>query len=129
MSTVQSYRDLRVWQKAMDLAQVCYALCARLPTRERFVLSHQLRRSAISVPANIAEGHSRGGPREYLRVLSIARGSLAELECQLELIERHCLLAVYELEEARACADSVSRMMQRLEQSLRKRLLEPVKSR
>ena len=129
MSIVQSYRDLRVWQKAMDLAQACYALCSRLPTGERFVLSQQLRRSSISVPANIAEGHSRHGAREYLHFLSIARGSLAEVECQLELIERLEMLTASDLEEARSCADSASRMLRRLEQSLRKRLLARAHSR
>src|SRR6185295_7508902 len=85
---VISYRDLIVWQSAMQLAEDTYKLCARFPRSERFGLGAQLQRCAVSVPLNIAEGQARGSTRDYLRFLSIARGSAAEVETQLLLAQR-----------------------------------------
>lgn len=85
---IRSYRDLGVWQKAIDLVDVCYLLTRRFPTDERYGLSSQIRRAAVSIPANIAEGNGRTGRGEYLRFLSIARGSLRELETLLIISER-----------------------------------------
>jgi four helix bundle protein len=79
------YKELLVWQKGMLLAKVVYGLTARFPTDERFGLVSQMRRAAISVPSNIAEGQARHGTREFLQFLSHASGSLAELETQLLL--------------------------------------------
>ncbi len=86
--TVKSFRDLRVWQTAMNLVPVVYQLVKLLPREERFALADQLRRAAISIPANIAEGHARRYTKEYLQHLSIARGSLAELHTLLLLAEK-----------------------------------------
>ena len=85
---IPSYRDLDVWRKAMDLTVACYRLAERLPEHERFGLALQIRRASVSVPANIAEGKARQGAREFARFLSIAQGSLAEVETHLELIAR-----------------------------------------
>jgi len=82
------YRELVVWQKAMSLAEAAYAVAGLLPDSERFGLSSQIRRAAISVPSNIAEGHERRSRAEYRRFIAIACGSLAELETQLELANR-----------------------------------------
>lgn len=79
------YRDLLVWQKAMTLAKGVYGLTAKFPADERFGLVSQMRRAAISVPSNLAEGQARHGTREFLQFLSHASGSLAELETQLLL--------------------------------------------
>jgi four helix bundle protein len=79
------YKDLIVWQKAMLLAKNIYQLTAGFPSDERFGLVSQMRRAAISVPSNIAEGQARHGTREFLQFLSHASGSLAELETQLLL--------------------------------------------
>jgi four helix bundle protein len=79
------YKELLVWQKGMSLAKDVYGLTARFPADERFGLVSQMRRAAISVPSNIAEGQARHGTREFLRFLSHASGSLAELETQLLL--------------------------------------------
>jgi four helix bundle protein len=79
------YKELLVWQKGMSLAKGVYGLTARFPTDERFGLVSQMRRAAISVPSNIAEGQARHGTREFLQFLSHASGSLAELETQLLL--------------------------------------------
>jgi four helix bundle protein len=85
---VKSFRDLRVWRSAMELVPVVYQLVKLLPREERFALADQMRRAAISVPANIAEGHARRYTKEYLQHLSIARGSLAELHTLLLLAEK-----------------------------------------
>jgi four helix bundle protein len=77
---VKCYRDLLVWQRAMDIVEATYRLAARLPPDERFELSSQLRRAAISVAANIAEGHGRTSTKEFLWFLSVAKGSLMEVE-------------------------------------------------
>jgi four helix bundle protein len=79
------YKELLIWQKAMLLAKNVYQVTARFPADERFGLVSQMRRAAISVPSNIAEGQARQGTREFLQFLSHASGSLAELETQLLL--------------------------------------------
>jgi four helix bundle protein len=83
-----THRNLDVWQLAMDLVVKVYGFSNQLPDLERFGLVTQLRRAAISIPSNIAEGAARGSSREFARFLLIARGSLAEIETQLELAER-----------------------------------------
>jgi four helix bundle protein len=82
--TIRGFKDLIVWQKAMKLVTSVYELSRAFPKEELYVLSAQIRRAAVSVPSNIAEGHARQG-REFVHFLSIARGSLAELETQLQL--------------------------------------------
>lgn len=85
MSTIQSYKDLIVWQKAMLLVETVYLLCKGLPTEENYALSSQLKRCSVSIPSNIAEGWGRRSSKDYSRFLKIARGSLFELETQLLL--------------------------------------------
>ncbi len=95
-----SYRDLRVWEQAVDFAVRLYHVTGSFPDSERYGLTSQMRRAAVSIPSNIAEGHERSRP-EYANFLRIARGSLAELETQLEIAgrlnylttEQHQLLA------------------------------------
>ena len=83
MQRTDSYRDLIAWQKAMVLARLVYAVSASWPVDERFGLTSQVRRAAVSVPSNIAEGSGRSGSREFRHGLSLAHGSLCELETQL----------------------------------------------
>jgi four helix bundle protein len=83
--TAKHYKELLIWQKGMLLAKGVYGLTASFPADERFGLVSQMRRAAISVPSNIAEGQARHGTREFLQFLSHASGSLAELETQLPL--------------------------------------------
>jgi four helix bundle protein len=82
------YRSLKVWQRAMDLTLASYGVVARLPRVERYDLGSQIRRSAVSVPANIAEGYARDHLGEYLHHLAIAAGSLAELQTLLLITAR-----------------------------------------
>lgn len=118
MVRIQSHRDLIVWQRSMELVQIVYTLTRKLPDCERFVLCPQICRSAISVPANIAEGHARGGPRAFCNFLSIARGSLMELETYLLLIEKLGYAKGPDLARAFDEASQVSRMLV----SLRKKI-------
>jgi four helix bundle protein len=115
---LHDYRDLRVWQVAMDLVVESYRLADLLPLRERFGLIAQIRRAATSVPANIAEGYGRLRRGEYLNHLSIARGSLKELETHLAIAERLGYLPASELARAAELCDFVSRMLTRLRRSL-----------
>ena len=80
---VKNYRDLIVWQKSMDLVTKTYNLIKTLPKEELYALSSQMRRAAISIPSNIAEGYGRRSTKEYINFLHIARGSNAELQTQL----------------------------------------------
>ena len=84
MSDIRDFQDLKVWQKAIQLARGVYDVTKRFPAQERFGLTNQIRRAAVSVSSNIAEGHARQG-REFAHYLSIARGSLAESQSQLLL--------------------------------------------
>ncbi len=79
MGRVRDFRDLEVWKRGMELVDLTYRLARSLPRHEQYGLSDQLRRAAVSVPANIAEGHGRQHTKEFLQHLSIARGSLAEV--------------------------------------------------
>jgi len=85
---LQSYRELLVWQKAIELVLLVYRLTEGFPKRGIYGLTAQLRRAGVSVPSNIAEGYGRGSRREYLQFLAIAQGSLKELETQVILAER-----------------------------------------
>ena len=82
------YRQLKVWQKAMDLTVEIYSLVNKFPREENYALSDQMRRSVVSIPSNIAEGQGRNSVKEFVNFLSIARGSLWELETQIEISER-----------------------------------------
>jgi four helix bundle protein len=82
------YRELEVWQMSMELCEQVYGLVRQFPSDERYALGDQLRRAAVSIPSNIAEGNGRDSKSDYARFLSIARGSLFEVQTQLELAER-----------------------------------------
>jgi four helix bundle protein len=114
--TIGSYRDLRVWQTAMDLVVEVYSLAKLLPADG---LGAQLRRAAVSVPANVAEGHGRLLRGEYLHHLSIARGSLKELETLLSIAERLGYISADRLANAAKLCEPTSRMLTRLRASLR----------
>lgn len=88
MGEIRSFRDLGVWKRGMDLVVGCYRLSEAFPKSETYGLSSQLRRAAVSIPSNIAEGHTRQHTREFLHFVSIAQGSLAELETQILIAER-----------------------------------------
>ncbi len=88
MSKISHFRELQVWQRGMDVVEMVYRASADFPKPELYGLTSQLRRAAVSVPSNIAEGHSRTSTRDYLNHLSMAQGSLAEVQTQLEIAKR-----------------------------------------
>ena len=113
------YKDLTVWQKAMDLATEIYRLTKKLPKEELYGLTNQLRRAAISIPSNIAEGNARFSAKEYVRFLSIARGSNAEVETQLLLCVRLDYLTSAEIEETLSLNDEIGKMLTAMIKKLR----------
>lgn len=103
------YKKLIVWQKAMQFVQMVYALVKKFPPEEKFALTDQIRRAAVSVPSNIAEGCGRTSNRDYAHFLAIARGSLYETMTQLELAQSFGYIdAIGEIEMR---ADEISRML------------------
>ena len=87
-TTIKSYKDLQVWNKAMDLTTMVYDALKTFPPKEEYGLSSQMRRSSVSIPSNIAEGYGRNSTLDYCRFLQIALGSAYELETQVELARR-----------------------------------------
>lgn len=119
---LQSYRELEVWQKAMDLAVACYAVTKTFPKEELYGLTSQIRRSATSIAANIAEGQGRQSTKEFMNFLSIARGSLKELETHLILSQRLALMPQTTLDKLLQDSDTISRMLAGLRKTLERRL-------
>src|SRR5208282_3037799 len=109
-SEIKSYRDLLVWQKSMDLVVVSYEVAKRLPHHESYGLVSQIQRAAVSVPANIAEGHGRKHTGDFLHHLSMARGSLLELETHVLIAARLEYLQAKDIESTLRLADEVGRM-------------------
>jgi four helix bundle protein len=118
------YRELKVWNMSMELAQEIYLLTENFPKREVYSLTDQIRRSVVSIPSNIAEGHERDTTKEYLRFLSISRGSLGELDTQLQLAVRLNYLDQYKFENLNDRLNHISRMIKNLQKTLRRKLNE-----
>jgi four helix bundle protein len=121
MAKVTHYKDLLVWQLAMDLLVMCYKLTARFPPSERWGLIHQIRKSAVSIPSNVAEGNQRP-TAVYLNHVSIALGSQGELVTQLEASRRLKLCSDDEVKPVAEAAEEVGRLLWGLAQSLEHRL-------
>ena len=118
----KNFRELRVWQLGMQLAEEVYCLSRLFPRSEMYGLSSQIQRAAVSVPANIAEGHAGGSTKDFLRYLAIAQGSLAELETHLLLAERLKYAAPAQTGPIIGrCADE-ARMLRALRNRIRSRL-------
>jgi four helix bundle protein len=118
LARIESYRDLVAWQKAVDLVARVYEITKTFPTDERFGLTQQLRRAAVSVPSNIAEGKGRGTAAEFSRFLSIATGSLTEVDTQLVIAERLGFITNDTLDEVAGKIAEVGRIMTGLRKSL-----------
>jgi four helix bundle protein len=119
---IQSHRDLKVWQLGMEIAERVYHLTRQLPDDERFGLTSQLRRSAVSIPANIAEGNARQSTKEYVQHLSIVVGSLAEVETCLDLVLRLHYAGPNTVKELEDLLGEERRMLRGLQRSLRNKL-------
>ncbi|GAB6395101.1 MAG: four helix bundle protein [Bacteroidales bacterium] len=119
MATIQTFKQLTVWQEAMTLVEMIYRETGNYPKAENYGLTSQTRRAAVSVPANIAEGFGRQGRAEYLNFLSIAHGSLTELETHLLIAQRIGYLSNQTLEPLQKQLDSVGRLLNALRKALR----------
>ncbi len=115
---MKSFRELRVWQAAMNLVERVYRLTRTFPKQETYGLVSQIQRAAVSIPSNIAEGHTREHIKEYLHHLSMAQASLAELETQLEISGRLKYLLSDQLKELLSEVNSLGRQMYALRNSL-----------
>jgi len=118
MPRVESHRDLIAWQKAVDLVTRIYEITKVFPADERFGLTQQLRRAAVSVPSNIAEGKGRGTGPEFGRFLNIASGSLTEVDTQLVIAERLGFITKDTLSEVAGEIAEVGRIVTGLRKSL-----------
>ena len=122
MKSVKSYRDLDVWKKAMGLVKDCYQISEHFPSTEVYGLTSQLRRAAVSIPSNIAEGHARQHTKEFLQFLSIAQGSLAELETQLSIAAMLNFTTASQIQALLTQTNEISRMLTGLKAALEKKL-------
>jgi four helix bundle protein len=122
MGRVNSYKDLKVWQKSMDLVTEIYNLTEKFPKSETYGLIAQMQRSAIAIPSNIAEGQKRNYSKEFLQFLYISYGSGAELETQLEICKRLPKLKNLEYNKAEQLLNEIMRMLNVLISSLKKKL-------
>jgi four helix bundle protein len=118
MMSIESYRDLIVWQKGMALAKECYFITRPFPKDERYGMSLQIRKSSSSVPANIAEGYGRDNTGDYKHFLRIAQGSLKELETHLLLSADVELTSHERVASSLSLADEIGRMLRALIRSL-----------
>lgn len=125
MALKRGYMDLQAWQKAMDFVDAVYRVAASFPKEETYGLSSQLRRSATSIPANLAEGCTRNSTKEFIRFVEIALGSSAETETHLMIAHRQGYMDIKSLETLLEQAAEIGRMMQGLRNSLEKRLHSP----
>ena len=114
-----SFRELNVWKKSMELVKEVYSVLDSFPNQEKFALADQIRRAAVSIPSNIAEGSARNSDKEFLQFLYIARGSKAELETQLEIAEMLGYLKRSQLNEILTLSEEVGKMLNKLISSLK----------
>ena len=112
------FKNLVVWNKSMELVMETYGICKKLPVEERYCLSDQMRRSAVSIPSNIAEGQSRGSDKEFVRFLLIARGSNAELETQILICIQMNYISEEESKKALELIGEIGKMLSNMIKNL-----------
>jgi len=117
MLMIKSYKDLNVWQKAMELADRIYEATENFPKREWYGLANQLRRAAVSIASNIAEGSTRGS-KEFIHFIAIARGSVAEVETQILISAKRKYISAVAQTELEKIADDISRMAMGLSRAI-----------
>ncbi len=115
---MKGYQELVAWQKAMDLVELIYKATAQFPKEETYGLTNQLRRAAVSVPSNVAEGQGRNAPNDFRRFLAIAYGSLREAETQVLIAKRLNYLTETQTERMMNLASEVGRRINGLSNSL-----------
>jgi len=114
MAKIDGYKDLIAWQKAMDLVESVYRSSSRFPPDERFGLTSQIRRAAVSIPCNIAEGYSRPSKADYIRFLEMARGSANEVETQLRIALRLGFVAAAQTADTMSLTKEIQRILKGL---------------
>jgi four helix bundle protein len=119
MATNHSYRDLRIWQEAVDLALVIYRVTAKFPKHELYGLTSQMRRAAVSISSNIAEGKGHSSDGDFARFLFHSRGSLLELQTQIVIAKKLDYLAKDEAEKLVCVTDDLGRRLNGLIQAVR----------
>lgn len=117
---IRNYRDLVAWQRAMDLVEAVYKLTQMFPKQEVYGLTAQIRRAAVSIPSNIAEGEGRNTPKDFARFLSIAYGSLREVETQLTIALRLRYVTETDITAAQQLCDETGRILNGLMNAIRK---------
>ncbi len=117
---MHQYKNLKFWQKAMDMAQKVFEITSEFPSDERFGLTSQLRRAAVSVPSNIAEGAGRGTDADFNRFLNIANGSLNEIETQFLLAKRFNLINDFLMTSVLNELNQIQRMIFKFQLTLKK---------
>lgn len=115
---IRSYRDLDVWRVGVELAELCYRITDGFPDAERFALTSQMRRAAVSIPSRIAEGHGRESRQDFVHFLRIAQGSIKELETQAIVAQRVSVMDSDQCEAILLEADRIGRMLRALIRSL-----------
>ena len=118
MQKINSHKDLKVWEESINLAEMIYKATVNFPAEEKYGLKSQIRRAAVSIPANISEGAGRQSPRELMHFVSIARGSAAELETHLVLAKR-LGFPLIESDSLFEKLDHIGRMLTNLYKSLK----------
>jgi four helix bundle protein len=121
---IKNYRDLIVWQKSMDLVEQIYVLSSDFPTTETYGLTSQIKRAAVSVPSNIAEGSSKKSTKEYIRFLNISYGSLAEIETQILIASRLKFITEDAKDSVLDKTTEIAKILSWLINSLKRRLEE-----
>ncbi|MEK9151500.1 MAG: four helix bundle protein [Patescibacteria group bacterium] len=116
---IETYKDLIIWQKGIEIVSAAYQFTARFPKEEIYGLTSQMRRAAVSIPSNIAEGRSRSTRKDFLQFLRIASGSLAELETQLIVSEKLGLGDVAHSKKLLALLDEEKRMLNSMMKKLK----------
>src|ERR1043166_1925133 len=127
--SIFTYRNLIVWKQGIELVEECYKLTRRFPDAEIYGLTSQIRRAAVSIPANVAEGHCRRETKPFRHHVSIAIGSQGELETYFEIALRLGFLSGPEKARVEQLSDSVGRLLNGLHRSLKRRLLKPAPTR
>ena len=122
--TINSFRDLRVWQAGMDLVTQIYRLTQSLRREEQYGLTSQMRRAAVSIPSNSAEGHARAPSKEYLNHLSITQASLAELQTQIEITARLNFIAAEVTRQTLELSAALSRQIFALRNAIVRKIAE-----
>lgn len=119
---INSYEDLTVWQKSLDLVVETYCLIRLLPAVEEYALSNQMRREVVSIPSNIAEGYQRPHTKDYIRFLAVSRGSNAELQTQLIICTRLNYLSCEQVSKAMEISKEIGKMLNSMISGLSNRL-------